>query len=136
MKRIHVIVKSDSDGSGFSFPVSRFCVISDKMITIDLENNVGNNKLSDEVLRSLVTRNVTCEHLAELARPFGYTDGPALGVTVGVVPETGEVKGGIMTVFGTGNPVVYISKPEGIPIRKLWPKAGKDLNLLVEIRVS
>ena len=106
------------------------------MITINLESNVGNNALSDEVRRSLVTRDATCEHLAELARPYGYTNRPALGVMVGVVPETGEVKGGIMKVFGTGNPVVYTSKPEGIPIRRLWPKAAKDLNLLVEIRVS
>lgn len=83
-----------------------------------------------------MTRDVTCEHLAELARAYGYTEGPALGVTVAVEPETGEVKGGTMTVFGAGNPVVYISKPEGISARKLWQKADRDLNLLVEIRVS
>ena len=106
------------------------------MIIIPLESYAGNNKLSEEVRRSLVTRDVTCEHLAELARAYGYTEGPALGVTVAVEPETGEVKGGTMTVFGAGNPVVYISKPEGISARKLWQKADRDLNLLVEIRVS
>ena len=63
---------------------------------------------------------MTCEHLAELARAYGYTEGPALGVTVAVEPETGEVKGGTMTVFGAGNPVIYVSKTEGISGRKLW----------------
>ena len=76
------------------------------MITIPLEDYVGNNKLSEEVRRSLLTRNVTCEHLADLARPYGCTNGPALGVTVAVKPETGEVR------------------------------AVKYLNPLVEIRVS
>ena len=106
------------------------------MIIIPLEDYAGNNKLSEEVRRSLVTHDATCEHLAELARPYGYTEGPALGVHVAVEPETGEVKGGTMTVFGAGNPVVYVSKAEGISARKLWPKADRDLNLFVEIRVS
>ena len=60
------------------------CHLSRIMSVISLASYAGNSKLSDDIMRSLVTRSTDNESLSELARAYGYTEGPAVGVAVSV----------------------------------------------------
>lgn len=74
---------------------------------IKLDEFAGNAKLSEGTLRGLVTRSGVAEELADLARPLGYTDGPALGVWVQVNHVTGAIEGSRLQFLGSDNPVVF-----------------------------
>ena len=63
------------------------------MSVISLVNYAGNSKLPDDIIRSLVTRSTDNASLSELARAYGYTEGPAVGVAVNASPDTGETRG-------------------------------------------
>ena len=77
------------------------------MSVISLASYAGNSKLPDDIMRSLVTRSTDNESLSELARAYGYTEGPAVGVAVNVNPDTGEIRGGTLALYGEDNPVVF-----------------------------
>ena len=77
------------------------------MVVISLANYAGNSKLPDDIMRSLVTRSTDNESLSELARAYGCTEGPAVGVAVNVNPDTGEIRGGTLALYGEDNPVVF-----------------------------
>ena len=101
---------------------------------IKLDEFAGNAKLSEGTLRGLVTRSGVAEELADLARPLGYTDGPALGVWVQVNHVTGAIEGSRLHFLGSDNPVVFQHETGA---RKIW-KGAKDRKMRIsfEIRVS
>ena len=85
---------------------------------ISLGERAGNSALSENVLRSLVTHaDQDAERLAELARPYSYVGGAALGVMVGINSDTGEVTGSRFKFFGEDKPKVYVGQVKG---RQLW----------------
>ena len=85
---------------------------------ISLRERAGNSALSENVLRSLVTHaDQDAERLAELARPYSYVGGAALGVMVGINSDTGEVTGSWFKFFGEDKPKVYVGQVKG---RQLW----------------
>ena len=102
-------------------------------MSISLDNYGQGQKLTESVLRALVTHGTNHEQLASLARPHGYTGGPQLGVAVRVNHETGGIMGSVMKLFGEGNPVVMKVRT---PARRFWLTASRQLELSLQIRVS
>jgi hypothetical protein len=102
------------------------------MSVISLANYAGNSKLPDDIMRSLVTHSTDNESLSEIARLYGYTAGPAVGVAVNVVPESGEIRGGTLALYGEDNPVVFKANTG---VRKIWTEAVRTLNFSFEVRV-
>ena len=109
------------------------CHLSRIMTVISLTSYAGNSKLSDDIMRSLVTRSTDNESLSELARAYGYTEGPAVGVAVSVNPDTGEIRGGTLALYGEDNPVVFKAN---MGARKIWAEAIRTLNFSFEVRVG
>ena len=103
------------------------------MSVISLASYAGNSKLSDDIMRSLVTRSTDNETLSGLARAYGYTAGPAVGVAVSVNPDTGEIRGGTLALYGEDNPVVFKAN---MGARKIWAEAVRTLNFSFEVRVG
>ena len=102
------------------------------MSVIPLGNYAGNSRLPEEVMRSLVTRSTDNVALSDLARPYGYTGGPAIGVAVNITPDTGGIRGGVFTLFGDDNPVVFNGDTG---VRKIWAGADRTLKFSLEVRV-
>lgn len=102
-------------------------------MSISLDDYGYGQKLTEGVMRALVTHSTNHEQLATLARPYGYTGGAQLGVAVRVNHETGGVLGSVMKLFGEGNPVVMEAK---VPARRVWLTASRQLELSLQIRVS
>ena len=101
---------------------------------IKLDEFTGDTKLTEGTLRGLVARSSVAEDLAELARPLGYTEGPALGVWVQVNHVTGAIEGSRLHFLGTDNPVVFQHE---VGARKVWKGVkGRKLRLIIEIKVS
>ena len=96
------------------------------MSVISLVNYAGNSKLPDDIMRSLVTRSTDNASLSELARAYGYTEGPAVGVAVNVSPDTGEIRGGTLALYGEDNPVVFKAN---MGVRKIWAEAISAVQL-------
>ena len=101
-------------------------------MSISLDDYGYGQKLTEGVMRALVTHSTNHEQLATLARPYGYTGGAQLGVAVRVNHETGGVLGSVMKLFGEGNPVVMEAK---VPARRIWLTASRQLELSLQIRV-
>jgi len=95
------------------------------MSVISLANYAGNSRLPENIMRSLVTRSTDNAALSELARLYGYTEGPAVGVAVNVNPDSGEIRGGTLALFGEDNPVVFKAN---MGVRKIWAEAVRTLN--------
>ena len=108
-------------------------VISDPIMSISLDDYGFGQKLTESVMRALVTHSTNEGELATLARPHGYTGGAQLGVGVRIDHETGGILGSVMKLFGEGNPVVMEIKT---PARKIWLSAHRQLELTMQIRVS
>ena len=102
------------------------CHFSRIMSVISLVNYAGNSKLPDDIMRSLVTRSTDNASLSELARAYGYTEGPAVGVAVNVSPDTGEIRGGTLALYGEDNPVVFKAN---MGVRKIWAEAISAVQL-------
>ena len=102
------------------------------MSVISLANYAGNSRLPENIMRSLVTRSTDNAALSELARLYGYTEGPAVGVAVNVNPDSGEIRGGTLALFGEDNPVVFKAN---MGVRKIWAEAVRTLNFSFEVRV-
>ena len=102
------------------------------MSVISLSEYAGNGKLSEEIMRSLVTRSTDATALSDLARPYGYTDGPAIGVAVNITPDTGGIRGGVFVVFGDDNPAVFDGNSG---VRKIWAGATRTLKFALQVRV-
>ena len=102
------------------------------MSVISLESYAGNGNIPEGTLGALVTHTATGDALAELARALGYTDGPRLGVTVQLDPETGNIGGSVFQLFGEDNAIVYKVRT---PARTLWGTVDRTLDIVMEIRV-
>ena len=101
------------------------------MNVISLESFAGNGEIPEGTLRALVTRTATEDALAELAKPLGYTDGPRLGISVRLDPETGNIGGSVFQLFGEDHAIVYKART---PARTLWD-VDRKLDIVMEIRV-
>ena len=85
--------------------------------------------LTEGTMKALVTRaDGDADRLAEMARPYGYTGGAALGVVVMVGSDTGDIRGARFAFFGEENPSVYEGHVKG---KQLW---GADV--AKEMRIS
>ena len=96
-----------------------------------MESFAGNGEIPEGTLRALVTRTATEDALAELAKPLGYTDGPRLGISVRLDPETGNIGGSVFQLFGEDHAIVYKART---PARTLWD-VDRKLDIVMEIRV-
>ena len=103
------------------------------MSVISLASYAGNSKLPVDIMRSLVTRSTDNETLSGLARAYGYTAGPAVGVAVSVNSDTGGIRGGTLALYGEDNPVVFRAN---MGARKIWAETVRTLNFSFEVRVS
>ena len=101
------------------------------MNVISLESFAGNGEIPEGTLRALVTRTATEDALAELAKPLGYTDGPRLGISVRLDPETGNIGGSVFQLFGEDHAIVFKTRT---PARTLWD-VDRKLDIVMEIRV-
>ena len=102
-------------------------------MSISLDDYGYGQKLTEGVMRSMVTHSSNPGELALLARPYGYTGGAQLGVAVRINNETGGVLGSVLKLFGEGNPVIMKTK---FPARRLWLTAHRQLEMSLEVRVG
>ena len=101
-------------------------------MSISLDDYGYGQKLSEGVMRGMVTFGTNCGQLATLARPHGYTGGAQLGVAVRINHETGGILGSVMKLYGDENPVVTEVR---FPARRVWSSANRQLDLSMQIRV-
>ena len=101
---------------------------------ITLSEYAGDGGLSEVTMNSLVTRaDGDADHLAQMARPYGYTGGAALGVVVVVESHNGDILASRFTFLGEENPSVYEGQVKG---RQLWgAEMAKDMKITFKIGV-
>ena len=101
-------------------------------MNISLDDYGHGQKLTEGVMKGMLTHSTNNGKLAELARVHGYSGGAQLGVVVRINHETGAVLGSVFQLFGEDNPVVWDIRT---PAKKIWEKAKRRVTLSMEIRV-
>ena len=79
------------------------------------------NSISEELMKSLVSRGSGAEALAETCRAHGYTTGAAFGSLLTIDNASGEVRGaGFAAIAEAGAPVMEFD----VNIKKIWANAA------------
>ena len=101
---------------------------------ITLSEYAGDGGLSEMTMKALVTRaDGDADNLAQMARPYGYTGGAALGVVVYVGSDNGDILSSRFTFLGEENPSVYEGQVKG---KQLWgAEMAKEMKIAFRIGV-